>query len=116
MDNRFHTGWDEPESIMEDMQQAGITTAVLELGCKIVHAHIRDCSLDRSQGRTPLETQIAGRGILDWPSIIRNLKKVGYKKALDTQIIGAFTSPLSFQMGMAAEARGYINRCLQELN
>lgn len=90
--------------------------AVLKLGSKIVHTHIRDCSLDRNQGRTPLATQIAGRGILDWPSIIRNLKKVGYKKALDTQIIGAFTSPLSFQMGIAAEARGYLNRCLQELN
>jgi sugar phosphate isomerase/epimerase len=88
--------------------------AVLKLGSKIVHAHIRDCSLDRSQGRTPLETQIAGRGILDWPCIIENLKKVGYKKALDTQIIGAFTRTLSCQMGIAAEARGYLNRCLQQ--
>ena len=89
---------------------------ILKLGSKIVHTHIRDCSLDRNQGRTPLEIQIAGRGVLDWPNIIKNLKKVGYKKALDTQIIGAFTSPLSFQMGIAAEARGYLNRCLQELN
>jgi sugar phosphate isomerase/epimerase len=90
--------------------------AVLKLGSKIVHVHIRDCSVDRSQGRTPLKTQIAGRGVLDWPNIIKNLKKIGYKRALDTQIIGAFASPLSFQMGIAAEARGYINRCLQELN
>jgi len=90
--------------------------AVLKLRSKIVHAHIRDCSLDRSQGRTPLETQIAGRGVLDWPNIITNLTKVDYKKALDTQIIGASTSPLSLQMGIAAEARGYLNRCLHELN
>jgi len=90
--------------------------AVLKLGSKIVHAHIRDCSLDRSQGRTSLETQIAGRGVLDWPNIITNLTKVDYKKALDTQIIGASTSPLSLQMGIAAEARGYLNRCLHELN
>jgi sugar phosphate isomerase/epimerase len=90
--------------------------AVSKLGKKIVHAHIRDCSPDRSQGRTPLETQIAGRGVLDWPNIFKNLKNVGYNMALDTQIIGAFTSPLSFQMGIAAEARGYLSACLQEMN
>ena len=89
--------------------------AVLKLGEKIVHTHIRDCSPDRSQNRTPLELQIAGRGILDWPKIIKHLRDVGYKGVLSTQIIGAFTCPLSRQMGIAAEARGYLNRSLQDL-
>jgi sugar phosphate isomerase/epimerase len=89
--------------------------AVSKLGNKIFHAHIRDTTSDRNQGRTPLEIQIAGRGVLDWPQILGRLKDVGYNGALDMQIIGAFTSPLSLQMGIAAEARGYLNRCLQTL-
>lgn len=89
--------------------------AVLKLGSKIIHTHIRDTSSDRNQGRTPLELQIAGRGVLDWPKIIRHLKDAGYQGVLDTQIIGAFDSPLSVQMGIAAEVRGYLHRCLQEL-
>ena len=89
--------------------------AVLKLGSRIIHTHIRDCSADRKQSRTPVEVQIAGRGVLDWPKILRCLKDVGYDKAIDTQIIGAFTCPLSQQMGVAAEARGYLNRCFQEL-
>ena len=89
--------------------------AISRLGGKIVHTHIRDCSLDRSQNRTPLDLQIAGRGILDWPKIIERLRDVDYSGVLNTQVIGAFTCPLSRQMGIAAEARGYLNRCLQEL-
>ena len=89
--------------------------AVTKLGSKIIHTHIRDTSFDRNQNRTPLELQIAGRGVLDWPEIIRRLNDAGYKGTLETQIIGAFDSPLSVQMGIAAEARGYLHRCLQEL-
>ena len=89
--------------------------AVLKLGKKIVHTHIRDCSPDRSQERTPLDLQIAGRGILAWPKIIKRLRDVGYNGVLGTQVIGAFTYPLSRQMGIAAEAKGYLNRCLQDL-
>jgi sugar phosphate isomerase/epimerase len=90
--------------------------AVTKLGSKIFHAHIRDTTLDKNQGRTPLDIQIAGRGVLDWSNILGSLKAVGYQGALNTQIIGAFTSPLSVQMGIAAEARGYLNRCLQTLH
>ena len=89
--------------------------AVSRLGRKIVHTHIRDCSPDRFQDRTPIDLQIAGRGILAWPKIIKRLRDVGYNGVLDTQVIGAFTCPLSRQMGIAAEARGYLNRCLQDL-
>lgn len=37
--------------------------AISRLSGKIIHTHIRDCAPDRSQNRTPLELQIAGRGI-----------------------------------------------------
>ena len=88
--------------------------AVLRLGRKIVHTHIRECD-DRAQPRTPVELQIPGRGKLDWPKILHCLQDVGYDGVLDTQVIGAYTCPLSRQMGIAAEARGYLNKCLQEL-
>jgi hypothetical protein len=40
---------------------------------------------------------------------------VGYDKVIIFDVSGAMTYPLSRQMGIAAEARGYLNRCLQEL-
>jgi sugar phosphate isomerase/epimerase len=100
-----------------NLYRAGDDTveAVSRLGKKIVHTHIRDCSPDRFQDRTPVDLQIAGRGILAWRKIINRLRDVGYNGVLDTQVIGAFTCPLSRQMGIAAEARGYLNRCLQDL-
>ena len=62
-----------------------------------------------------VEQQIPGRGGVDFPKILRLLKDVGYKKAVDLMMTGAFTYPLSRQMGIAGEARGYLNRCFQEL-
>jgi hypothetical protein len=52
---------------------------------------------------------------LPFPEILKALKKAGYNKDIDVLLIGAFTYPLSKQMGLAAECRGYLNRCLQEL-
>ena len=63
----------------------------------------------------PVEQQIPGRGGIDFPRILRLLKDVGYDKAVDLVMVGASTYPLSRQMGIAAEARGYLNRCFQEL-
>ena len=59
--------------------------------------------------------QIPGRGNIDFPKILQSLKNIGYDKAISLAIIGAFTYPLSKQMGIAAESRGYLRRCLQEL-
>jgi sugar phosphate isomerase/epimerase len=87
---------------------------VLRIGEKIVHAHFRDYLSPKQSLVTP-EKQIPGRGTCDFPQILTSLKDVGYNKAIDTLVIGAFTYPLSKQMGIAAEARGYLNRCLQEL-
>ena len=91
-----------------------ISEVIARLGKKIVHAHIRDYP-DREQVEATPEEQIPGRGKIDFPKILQNLKNVGYDKAIDLVMIGAFTYPLSKQMGIAAESRGYLNRCLQSL-
>jgi sugar phosphate isomerase/epimerase len=88
--------------------------AVLKIDKKIVHVHLRDYSHFEQSMATP-DHQIPGRGEIDFLSILERLKNIGYDKAVDTLNIGAFTYPLSRQMGLAAEARGYINRCLHEL-
>ncbi len=85
-----------------------------KLGKKIVHTHIRDYPRPEREPATP-EEQILGRGKINYPLILRQLKSVGYDKALSLVMVGAFTYPLSKQMGIAAECRGYLNRCLQEL-
>jgi len=90
------------------------TEVITKLGKKIVHTHIRDYPAPEQEPATP-EEQILGRGKIDYPLILRNLKKVGYKGAISLCMVGAFTYPLSKQMGIAAECRGYLNRCLQEL-
>ena len=87
---------------------------VLRMGKKIVHANFRDYP-QREQLEATAEEQIPGRGNIDFPKILRSLKDIGYKKAGAVVIVGAFTYPLSRQMGIAAESRGYLNRCLQEL-
>ena len=88
--------------------------AVLKIDKKIVHVHLRDYSHFDQSMATP-EHQIPGRGEIDFPRILMRLKNIGYDKAVDILNIGGFTYPLSRQMGLAAEARGYINRCLHEL-
>ena len=87
---------------------------ITKLGKKIVHTHIRDYPDPETEPATP-EEQILGRGKINYPLILRSLKNIGYDKALSLVMIGAFTYPLSKQMGIAAECRGYLNRCLQEL-
>ena len=47
--------------------------------------------------------------------MLRALKQGGYGGVLDLEVIGAKSYPVSRSMGIAAETRGYLNRCLQEL-
>jgi sugar phosphate isomerase/epimerase len=88
--------------------------AIAKIGKQIVHCHFHDCPAPQPTHDTP-EQQVPGRSTLDWHNIIKELKNVGYDRACDVHIIGAFQYPLSRQMGLAAEARGYLNRCLQEV-
>jgi sugar phosphate isomerase/epimerase len=61
------------------------------------------------------EEQVPGRGIVDIPATLRALDAIGYAGPLNLEVIGATEYPLSRAMGIAAEARGYLHRCLQEL-
>ncbi|MBO3803341.1 MAG: sugar phosphate isomerase/epimerase [Candidatus Brockarchaeota archaeon] len=91
-----------------------VAGAALKLGGRIVHSHFRDCPR-RAEGPGLPEEQVPGRGKIDLLAVLRALKDAGYDGALDLEVIGAFQYPLSRQMAIAAEARGYLNRCLQEL-
>lgn len=91
-----------------------LSEAASKLGERIVHCHFRDCP-HREQSPGLPEQQIPGRGKIDILETLRALKTAGYGKVLDLEIIGASTYPLTRQMGIAAEARGYLQRCLQEL-
>jgi len=90
---------------------------IRKIGKKIVHVHLREYPNhpDRVNYEAAPEEEIPGRGDVDFPKILKSLKDIGYDKAIDLDVIGAFAYPLSRQMGIAAEARGYLNRCLQEL-
>ncbi len=88
---------------------------VLKLRKSIIHVHIRDNRESRESRVGPPETQIAGRGALDLPRILRALKKVGYKGVLDLEIIGSIGYELPRVIGIAAESRGYLHRCLKEM-
>ena len=70
---------------------------------------------DRQNYEARAEEEIIGRGGVDFPKILKSLKAIGYDGAIDLDVIGAFTFPLSRQMGITAESRGYLHRCLQEL-
>jgi sugar phosphate isomerase/epimerase len=83
-------------------------------GARIIASHFRDCA-SREQRVGPPETQIPGRGAVDLPATLAALREVGYAGPLNLEVIGAFQYPLSRAMGVAAESRGYLNRCLQEI-
>jgi sugar phosphate isomerase/epimerase len=101
--------------IFRAREDAAVT--VRKLGKKLVHVHLREYPdvEDRQHYEALAEEEIAGRGGVDFPRIFKALKAIDYNGAMDLDVIGAFTFPLSRQMGITAESRGYFNRCLQEL-
>jgi sugar phosphate isomerase/epimerase len=52
---------------------------------------------------------------VDIPATLRALQETGYDGPLNLEIIGTFDYPLARAMGVAAESRGYLRRCLQEI-
>ena len=98
--------------------------AVLKFGKRIVHTHFTDAQKALVLGPPePGYEQIPGRNDMNFPKILKRLKDIGYDKAIDVLITcnlqipipGQIPYPLSRQMGMAAESRGYLHRCFQEL-
>ncbi len=84
-------------------------------GGRIVTCHIRDCA-SRERAVGPPETQIPGRGAVDLPAVLRALRTVGYSGPMNLEVIGTTKYSLPRAMGVAAESRGYLHRCLAELD
>ena len=98
--------------------------AILKFGKRIVHADFGDALKAMQLGEPePGIAQIPGRSDIDFPKILKLLKNVGFEGSINVHVTcnlpypipGQIPFPLSRQMGMAAEARGYLHRCLQEL-
>src|SRR4028119_1770532 len=85
-------------------------------GNKIITSHFRDCPVRVPGPPGTPEQQIPGRGALDLPEILQSLKNTGYNGPINLEIIGAQGYEISRSMGVAAEARGYLRRCFQELS
>ena len=83
-------------------------------GARIVTSHFRDCE-SREQRVGPPETQIPGRGTVDIPATLRALQQANYAGPLNLEVIGTREYEISRAMGVAAESRGYLNRCLQDI-
>jgi sugar phosphate isomerase/epimerase len=83
-------------------------------GSRILTSHFRDCPWREGSPGSP-EQQIPGRGIVDIPATLRALKSIGYAGPLNLEVIGAGKYEISRAMGIAAESRGYLHRCLQEI-
>jgi sugar phosphate isomerase/epimerase len=84
-------------------------------GERIVTSHFRDCG-SREQKVGPPPTQIPGRGAVDIPATLRALAEVGYDGPLNLEVIGAGSYTPAQASSIAAESRGYLHRCLQEIN
>jgi sugar phosphate isomerase/epimerase len=82
----------------------------------IAHSHFRDCPTRTERGPGTPEQQVCGRGEVDVPGVLRALASAGYQGPLSLEVIGAKQYPLSRAMGVAAENRGYLHRCLQEMS
>ncbi|MGI8913723.1 MAG: sugar phosphate isomerase/epimerase family protein [Chloroflexota bacterium] len=107
----FGINWD-PSHLFRNNED--LLTSAQRLAPYIRHVHIRDCG-SREQRVGPPESQIPGRGSIDLPPILRALHEGGYDGYLNLEVIGAKNYDLSRAMGIAAESRGYLNRCLQAL-
>jgi sugar phosphate isomerase/epimerase len=107
----FGINWD-PSHLYRNNED--LVLSAQQLAPYIRHVHMRDC-LGREQRVGAPETQIPGRGSIDIPAILRALDTGGYDGYLDLEVIGAKAYPLSRAMGIAAESRGYLHRCLEGL-
>lgn len=86
-----------------------------KLAPHVVHIHFRDLQGGEDKAIGPPAFQVPGRGVLDLPPLLKKIHDSGYDGALDLEVIGAFTFPAGESMGIAAQSRGYIRRCLEEI-
>lgn len=82
---------------------------------KIITSHFRDCPVRVPGPPGTPDQQIPGRGALDLPEILRSLKSINYNGPLNLEVIGTKEYSLPRGAMVAAESRGYLRRCLQQL-
>jgi sugar phosphate isomerase/epimerase len=83
---------------------------------KIITSHFRDCPVRVPGPPGTPDLQTPGRGALDLPEILQSLKSIGYDGPVNLEVIGTVEYPLSRCAIIAAESRGYLHRCFQELS
>jgi sugar phosphate isomerase/epimerase len=85
-------------------------------GSKIITSHFRDCPVRVPGPPGTPDLQTPGRGALDLPEILQSLKTIGYSGPVNLEVIGTKEYSLSRCAIVAAESRGYLHRCFQELS
>ena len=63
----------------------------------------------------PPETQVPGRGAIDIPGVLRAIRESGYPGDISVDIVGTKEYDAARIMGIVAETRGYLRRCMQEM-
>lgn len=81
----------------------------------VIHIHFRDLLGGPDKQIGPPINQVPGLGVLDLPPLLRRIVESGYQGALDLEVIGAFDYPGEQSLGIAAQSRGWIRRCLEEI-
>jgi sugar phosphate isomerase/epimerase len=85
-------------------------------GDKIITSHFRDCPVRVPGPPGTPDLQTPGRGALDLPEILQSLQTIGYSGPVNLEVIGTKEYSLSRCAIVAAESRGYLHRCFQELS
>lgn len=93
----FDTAW-------QLIQREYLPWSILKLGKKIFHVHMRD-----GDGLA-LYQKAVGQGIIDWPEVVRALKKVGFDGYLSLELGGFETDEL--RVRNAKESIDYIKNIL----
>lgn len=92
-----------------------VATAAGAFGDLIQHSHFRDCPSRFERGPGTPTQQVPGRGEVDILGVIRALAKTSYTGPLSFECIGAGGYTLAQTTALAAETRGYLHRCVQDL-
>jgi sugar phosphate isomerase/epimerase len=83
---------------------------------KFITSHFRDCPVRVPGPPGAPEQQIPGRGALDLVDILQALKNTRYDGPVNLEVIGTKAYSLSRAVVVAAESRGYLRRCFQNLS
>jgi sugar phosphate isomerase/epimerase len=84
-------------------------------GNKIITSHFRDCPVRVPGPPGTPEQQTPGRGALDLQEILQALKNIDHSGPINLEVIGTTEYPLARAAIVAAESRGYLRRCFQNL-